>query len=372
MPDLTDQLRRYADAAEERVGDVELSPAPTATPPVPGRLHRRLLAAAAAVTLLAAGAGLFVTGRDRDQVLTTPAAPAGGECPAPPDRGARIGDLRLALPWVASADLVLSTDERVTYVLDRGKLREVQLTVADFGVEPTDPATNLPNGFARTTVSVCDPFAGSERTQLPAAIISSGGTQESSASLQFHPGGRWTVTMFGGERSEITVDDLAAIAAGMSWSSPNELGATCDAVSTAGTGSLTVTHLPAGHQPESPPAATVAPASATAAVEHYFRRDDGQTISVLWFSADDPASVIRAATGDLIDGQADQRGIAGCLPVSGAYPGWRDGEIQVLVRRTPAGVIAAGQFGTNDGWVVTGGAETSEDEVLAVASGLRP
>jgi hypothetical protein len=368
MLDLIDQLRRYADAAEHHVHVLDES-THALVPPTRDRSRRRLLAAAATIALLVVGSGALLLG-DLDQVVTTPATLSPEECPAA-SPSARVDDLRIALPWAAPTDLMLSTDERTTFVVDRAGPREMQITVADFGAEATDPAAKLPNGFPRTTVSLCDPFGGPAPTQLPAAIISSGDAQGSGASLQFHPGGRWTVSLVAGDQSELTVDDLVAVARGLSWAAPNPAATSCESVPVEGTASLTVTYLPPDHQPESPPDATTVPVGATAAVEQYFRRDDGQTISVLWFSADDPASVIRAATGDLVDGQAEQRGIAGCLPVSGAYPGWRDGEIQVLVRRTPAGVIAAGQFGA-DGWVVTGGAETTEAEVLAVASGLRP
>jgi hypothetical protein len=369
MPDLIDQLRRYADGAEHHVHVLDES-THALVPPTRDRSRRRLLAAAATIALLVVGSGALLL-RDAEQVVTTPATPSTGECPASSDR-AEVDDLRVALPFAASTDLILSTGQRTTLVVDRAGPREVQITVADFGVEAADPAANLPNGFPRTAVSLCDPFGGPAPTQLPAAIISSGDATGSGASLQFHPGGRWTVSLIAGEQSELTVEDLVAVAGGMTWAAPNPAATSCESVRGDGTQSLTVTYLPPDHQPESPPDATTVPAGATAAVEQYFRRDDGQTISVLWFSADDPASVIRAATGDLVDGQAEQLGIAGCLPVSGAYPGWRDGEIQVLVRRTPAGVIAAGQFGANDGWVVTGGTETTEAEVLAVASGLRP
>jgi hypothetical protein len=370
MLDLTDQLRRYADAADARAGEVDPTPIHPAAKRVPSSSRRRVLAAAAAVAVIA-GTGILFANRNRSEIITTPADLADGECPSPRDDGAHVGDLRLALPWATSADLTLSTEDRVTYVLDRGGSREVHLTLADFGSEPTDPATKLPNGFPRTTVSLCDPFGGSTPTELPAAVIAPGESLAPGASLQFHPGGRWTVGMYAGQQSEVTVEDLGRIAAGMSWPAPAAPANTCDSLSGSGTESLTVTALPADYQPESP-ASTVVPAGATAAAEQYFRRDDGHTISVLWFSADDPASVIRTATGDLTDDRAEQQGIPGCLQVSGASSGWRHGEVQVLVRRVPDGVIVAGQFGTGDGWVVTGGAETTTAEVLSVASGLRP
>lgn len=86
MDDLTDQLHRYADAAEERAGelDVERTGTTGTAAPATGRhQRRRLLAAAAAVVLLAASAGVVLVGRDDDQVRTTRRSPASATAPHP-------------------------------------------------------------------------------------------------------------------------------------------------------------------------------------------------------------------------------------------------------------------------------------------------
>ena len=83
MVDLTDQLRRYADAADQRAAGLDPDLTSTTSTSTGHRDHRRLLAAAAAVVLLAASAGVVLVGRDDDQVRTTRRSPASATAPHP-------------------------------------------------------------------------------------------------------------------------------------------------------------------------------------------------------------------------------------------------------------------------------------------------
>lgn len=368
MDDLTDQLRRYADAAETHLTDVRAGrPELPVGPDRPSSSIRVLAAASVAVVLLGA-VGAFLIGTGDEQLRTAPVDPGGvdgpaaGDCPTPRSDAPRVSDVQFALPWVASADLQLSTDERVQVVIDPGGPREVTVGLSDFGDPTSDPESPLPRGFPRTTVSLCDPFAGAAATTLlPAAII------EPLTSLQFHPGGTWTVNLWSGPGTDITNDDLREIAAGMSWPAPSGPTGTCDAVAGSGTGSLTISHLPDGFQPEAQVDEAIAPGGTADVVEHFFRDDDLATLGVSWFAAADPSAVIRAATGE----DADQVTITGCVLESGGV-GWTEGPVQVSISRGPDRVVAAGQLEPGEGWIVVGADGTTEREVLEVAEGLRP
>jgi hypothetical protein len=361
MDDLTDQLHRYADAAEERAAelDVELTATTGTDRPVAGRhRHRRLLAAAAAVAVVAAGAGVFLIGQDDHRVSTTPTEPGVGDCPAPGEDGPRIGDLRMALPWVTSADLILSTEDRVTYVLGRGGPRQVRIALADFGGEPEDPGAPLPGGFPRTTVSVCDPFAGSTPTELPAAVISP------HTALEFHPGGRWTVSMYADAQSEVTTEDLKAIAAGMSWPSTQRPVDTCAAVG-QGTPSVTITDLPDGAALEGD-GLSARFGGTGEGLTQFTRLDSGAAIDVAWFGSVDPPAMIRSAVGDDVEDAT----VAGCVPTGDGT--WTEGEVPVVIARTADRIIVAGQLDDDEAWMVTGSDGATEAQVLQVARGLRP
>lgn len=362
MDDLTDQLHRYADAAEERAGelDVERTGTTGTAAPATGRhQRRRLLAAAAAVVLLAASAGVVLVGRDDGQVRTTPAEPGVGDCPAPRDDGARIGDLRMALPWVTSADLILSTEDQVTIVLGRGGPRQVRVALTDFRDEPSDPATHLPGTFPRTTVSMCDPFAGSAPTELPAAVISP------HSALQFHPGGRWTVSLYADEQSDVTTEDLRAIAAGMSWPATRDSADSCAAITGTGTASVTITDLPDGAALEGD-GLSARFGGTGEGLAQFIRLDSGAAIDVAWFGSMDPAEVIRSYAGE----DVEQATVAGCVSTDDGT--WTDGEIDVVIARPTDRIIVAGRIGDDETWTVTGSDGATEAQVLQVARGLRP
>lgn len=370
MDELSEQLRRYADAAAARTSDapVPLS-APAAQPKRSLGARRTWLAAAAAVVLVVGAAGVVVLGDDGEGVQSTPAGPGGAECATPRSDGARIGDLTMALPWVSSADRQLATEDRLLIVLDRNGPREVQVQISDLGpVGGGDPASGPADGFGATTVTVCDPFGDGSRTELPATVI------EPFTSVFFHLGERWTVELFVPDESELDLEDLRAIAAGMSWPDPGDSEGPCRE---AGTGSLTITTLPDDFQPESPEQAWVLDPSVTDSVVQHFRRSDGARIDVIWFAAPDPAQVLTALRGDVagpgVDGEsrpeADRTLVTGCVPEAGR---WVHGPVETLVQLGSQHVLAAARTGAEQGWVVIGSNGTDRAEVLEVAAGLRP
>lgn len=364
MDDVTDQLRRYADAAA-RAADhrVELDAPATGRRNRPAR--RGWVAVAAAVAVLAGGAGVVLLGGDGDTVRTAPAGPTDGECPTPRPDGAHLGDLRIAVPWVTSADRQLATQDRLLLVLDRDGPREVQITVTDVGGPAADPGAPPGPGFAPTTVTTCDPFAGETRTELDAGVI------EPHTALMFRPGGRWVVNLFADDDSEVTLEELRSLAAGMSWPAPYEPDGPCRDV---GTGSLTITTLPDDFQPEAPAQPRVL-SGVDESVAHHFRRSDDATIDVIWFAAHDVDGTLSSVLmGDAtVPGRTFASGpaaVRGCVRDGDR---WMEGTLDATVhRRTEQTVVAFGALDDGQGWAVIGSNGASEADVLEVAGGLRP
>jgi hypothetical protein len=380
MDELEVQLKRYADAAEQRV-----PPTPAERP---DRSRGRLLAVAAVIAVLGGSVGVFALARGTDdRVDTVPADTTIDRpeepCPVPADEP-RPHHLQLEPTTVANAkversNLGSTTASEVFTVfvgLDGEDFIEVRVREID---ESTDYLQPRP-GTDTVQVRVCDPF---EADRNPREVTGTFAENAIDRSVTFSIGDRWSVSLRTAPPGESThtLDDLIDVVAGVTWPAPSERpasAATVPAISNddcsadpevaIGLGSLTVTVVPDGYEPKLPveiedsgvPVDLGGTSSSSLTLLHPRKGH----IQVTSFRSPDPATYIdeQIAIGDV-----DHANVRMCGSIEGRL---ERSDHLVTVVRSGATLAAAGQTREYEGFLVLGPAE-SEAEILEIVAGLR-
>ncbi len=359
-----------------------------APPEVPTRRRsgRPRLAAAAVGALLGGSLTVLLAGRGAgERVDTTPAEPSPTTvplrpCPTP-DAEPRPDQLQMALPFVARAQVIEDSvhGPDVHHLLIRpGDDDSIEVEVH---ARPPVLTDRLTPDSRIVTVHICDPLAadGSTPTVLTGTLAPTpAGNRQLTVVME-----QWVIILTAKpERtSSVTVDDLLAVVAGMSWPAaepdrPTDATAERDRCVddpdvAINVGSFTLTAVPEGFDPmlpveehelgPGPPEANAGGPTATLSLVH----PDGGTIEVISFGAQSPRSYIASTLGGEPSGEVDVRR---CIPVQG---GWEREDSLAVVGTNGGRTMLAAQEWEYEGYLVIGSPQVDRATLIEVAEALR-
>ena len=378
MDELESQLRRYADAAEQRV-----PPAPSVRPT--GNQRGRLLAVAAVVALLGGSVAVFAATRDTDRIDTVPSddtttVPPLHLCPTPADEP-RPHHLQPAPRHLTGgrADRTnegsTPTSERfsVFVSLDEDEYFEVQVRE----LEDSEPAAGPEPGARTVQLRVCDPFRADGN---PREVTGQVADRLYDRRLIFTLGDRWSVTVRAAPaaQSRLTQADLFDIVAGLTWPASADAAPTASSTATSTedcapnppmaieVGSMLVTAAPDGYEPQLPVLfESFGESVDLGGTERHSLSLVHQRhgpIQITSFATESPAAYLDE---HIVVGDAEHRTVRMCRQARGG-----SADERVTLTRNGGTLAVAAQVWEYEGFFVLGPVG-SEEAILEVVAGLR-